>query len=210
VFKLQLIPRDMHFFDLFESAADNMVLAADRLVDLLDNFEEVEAKAQAIKAIEHESDGITHEIMNELRRTFIPPLDGDDIVALAEALDDVVDYIEDAAARMVLYRVDRPTETARDLARIIQQIAQELQRTLPVLRDKNNSQRILDSTVEINRLENLADDAARRGLNELFDHPDPANVLHVVKWRELYEVLEGATDRGEDVADVLEGVVRKR
>ena len=100
MFKLQLIPRDMHFFDLFEAAGENMVLAANRLIDLLENFEQVEAKAQAIKDIEHESDGITHEIINELRRTFIPPLDGDDIVALAEALDDVVDYIEDAAARI--------------------------------------------------------------------------------------------------------------
>ena len=207
MFKLQLIPRDMHFFDLFESATNNMVLAADRLVDLLEHYEQVEEKARAIKAIEHESDGITHEILNELRRTFIPPLDGDDIVALAEALDDVVDYIEDAAARMVLYRIEQPTETARELGHIIEQIAQELQRTLPLLRSKNDSDRILAAAVEINRLENLADDAARRGLNELFDHP--VDVLHVVKWRELYEVLEGATDRGEDVADVLEGVVRK-
>jgi hypothetical protein len=107
----------------------------------------------------------------------------------------------------VLYRIEQPTETARELGRIIEQITQELRRTLPLLRSKNDGDRILASAVEINRLENLADDAARRGLNELFDHPD--DVLHVVKWRELYEVLEGATDRGEDVADVLEGVVRK-
>src|SRR5207302_9790682 len=137
VFKLQLIPRDMHFFDLFESAANNMVLAADRLVDLLANFDNVEARAQEIKDIEHQSDGITHQILNELRKTFIPPLDGDDIVALAEALDDVVDYIEDGAARMVLYRVEQPTATARELARIIVQIAVEIQRTLPLLRNKN-------------------------------------------------------------------------
>ena len=207
MFRLQLLPRDMHFFDLFEAACTNMVEAAEALVDLLDHMDEIERRAQAIKDIEHRSDGITHDILNDLRATFIPPLEGEDIVALAESLDDVVDYIEDAAARMMLYGVRESTQTARELGALIVRVAEEIRSTMPLLRHKNDRQRILAATVEINRLENLADDAARRGLKELFDHP--ADVLHVIKWREIYEVLEGATDRGEDVANVLEGVVRK-
>ena len=207
MFRLQLLPRDTHFFDLFEAASNNMVEAAQMLRTMLDHMDEGEARAAAIKGVEHASDTITHEILNDLRNTFIPPLEGEDIVALAESLDDVVDYIEDAAARMMLYRVTEPTSTSRELANLIVQVSEEIQKTMPLLRSKNDRQRILNATVEINRLENLADDAARRGLKELFDHP--TDVLHVIKWRELYEVLEGATDRAEDVANVLEGVVRK-
>jgi predicted phosphate transport protein (TIGR00153 family) len=208
VFRLNIIPRDMHFFDLFNNAADNLVLASQRLVDMLEHYENVQEKARTVKDVEHDSDGITHEILNELRLTFIPPLEGDDIVALAEALDDVVDFVEDAAAKLVVYRIEAPTETAVELARLIEQIARVIQETVPLLRNKNGDDRILEACVEIHRLENLADDAQRRGLYELFDNPTDA--LYVIKWREIYDVLETATDRGEDVANVLEGVVRKR
>lgn len=207
MFKLQLLPRDMRFFDLFEDASAHMVEAARRLIEFMDNYEDVEAKARGIKDIEHRADTVTHEIMNELRKTFIPPLEREDIAALAESLDDVVDYIEDAAARMVLYKVNQPTPTAQRLARVILQMAEEIQQTLPLLRNKDDMRRILRATVEINRMENEADDIARLGLMELFENP--TDVLHVIKWREIYEVLEGATDRGEDVANVLEGVVLK-
>jgi predicted phosphate transport protein (TIGR00153 family) len=195
----------MHFFDLFEAAAANMVAGSKALLDLMEVFENVDAKVKAIKEIEHEGDQITHRVMNDLRKTFIPPIEGDDIVALAESLDDVLDYIEEAAVRLVLYKVHGPTPTAQELTRIIVQMCEEIQRTLPLLRRRGEHERILKSTVEVNRLENEADDALRRGLAELFDHPD--DVLHVIKWREIYELLEGATDRGEDIANVLEGVV---
>ena len=207
MFRIQLLPRNTHFFDLFEAASNNMVEAAQMLLAMLDHMEEGELRAQAIKGVEHASDTITHEILNDLRNTFIPPLEAEDIVALAESLDDVVDYIEDAAARMMLYGVSEATQTARELAHLILQVSEEIQKTMPLLRNKNDRQKILNAAVKINRLENLADDAARRGLKDLFEHP--TDVLHVIKWRELYEVLEGATDRAEDVANVLEGVVRK-
>jgi hypothetical protein len=207
VFKLQLLPRDMRFFDLFEDASAKMVEAATALIDFLDHFEDVENKARALKDIEHRADTVIHEIMNELRKTFIPPLDREDIAALAESLDDVVDCIEDAAARMVLYKVTEPTPASQRLARVILQMAEEIQKTLPMLRNKEDMRHILRATVEINRMENEADDIARVGLMELFDNP--TDVLHVIKWREIYEVLEDATDRGEDVANVLEGVVLK-
>jgi predicted phosphate transport protein (TIGR00153 family) len=197
----------MRFFDLFEDASVNMVESAKLLLDLMEHFEGVEAKARAIKDVEHRADTVTHEIMNELRKTFIPPLEREDVAALAESLDDVVDYIEDAAARMVLYKVSEPTPTARELARIILRVTEEIQRTLPLLRNRDDMKRVLRATVEINRMENEADDVARQGLMQLFDRPD--DVLHVIKWREIYEVLEGATDRAEDVANVLEGVVLK-
>lgn len=207
MFKLRLLPRETHFFDLFEAASVNMVEAARRLADLMDSFEAVEEKARGLKDLEHKGDGLTHQIMNELRQTFIPPFERDDIVALAESLDDVVDYIEEASARMVMYRVEQPTLTAKELAHIVVLMAEEIQRTMPWLRKREDMHRIIPATVEINRLENEADDALRRGLSELFDNPK--DLLHVIKWREIYEFLEGATDRGEDVANVLEGVVLK-
>lgn len=207
VFRVQLLPRKALFFDLFEAAAANMVEAARCLEEFVDKFDRLEERARAIKDIEHRSDLVTHQVMNELRKTFVPPFEREDIAALAESLDDVIDYIEDAAARMVLYKADAPAEPARHLTRIIVQVAEEIQRTLPLLRSSEGMRRILPATVEINRLENEADDAARRGLTELFENP--YDVLHVIKWREIYEVLEGATDRGEDVANVLEGVVLK-
>src|SRR5581483_4426212 len=139
--------------------------------------------------------------------TFIPPLDRDDIVALAETMDDVVDSTEEAASRILLYRIKEVTPTAKELGQLILQVAQEIQRTVPLLRHKEDMQRIIPATHEINRLENEADDAIRRGLTDLFE--EEADVRTVIKWREIYEFLEAATDRGEDVANVLEGVVLK-
>ena len=206
MFKLRLIPKETHFFDLFEASAVNMVESAEKLLALLERFDRVEERARELRALEHQGDMYTHQIINELHTTFIPPLERNDIVALAESLDDVVDYIEEAASRILLYKIADVTPTAQELGRIILQESQEIQRTVPLLRHKEDMQRIIPATHEINRLENEADDALRRGLTELFERDD---VKLVIKWREIYEFLEGATDRGEDVANVLEGVVLK-
>jgi len=206
MFKLRLIPKETHFFDLFEASAVNMVESSEKLLELLEQFDRVEDRARELKALEHQGDMYTHQIINELHTTFIPPLERDDIVALAQSLDDVTDAIEEAASRILLYKIQVVTPTAKELGRIILQESQEIQRTVPLLRRKEDMQRIIPATHEINRLENEADDAIRRGLTELFESDD---VKLVIKWREIYEFLEGATDRGEDVANVLEGVVLK-
>ncbi len=207
MFNLRLLPRETKFFDLFESSAVNMVESSRRLLEMIESFDRLEERAHELRALEHTGDTYTHQIMNDLHHTFIPPLEREDIVALAETMDDVVDYIEEAASRIVLYRIQHATPIAKELARTIVQISEEIQRTVPLLRRKEDMQRIIPATHEINRLENEADDALRRGLTDLFENePD---VRTVIKWREIYEFLEGATDRGEDVANVLEGVVLK-
>jgi uncharacterized protein len=205
VFKLQLLPRENRFFDLFEAASANLLKAAYALADLLDHYEDVAAKVEHIRQLEHEGDGIIHDIMNQLRKTFIPPLDREDIVALANRVDDVLDDIEEATALFVLYKIPEPTITARELGQVIVQQAEVINETMPCLRRKEDMQRIPPATVEINRLENVGDDAYRRGLASLFD--GSVAVLDVIKWREIYELLEGATDRAEDIADAFEGVV---
>ncbi|HZT06391.1 MAG TPA: DUF47 family protein [Chloroflexota bacterium] len=207
MFKLRLLPRDTRFFDLFEASSVNMVEAAQKLLEMVEKFDRLDERARELKDLEHRGDSFTHQIINDLHRTFIPPLEREDIVALAESMDDVVDAIEEAASRMVLYRVQRVPTTAKELAHLDLQVAEEINRTIPLLRRKEDMPRIIPATHEINRLENEADDAVRRGLTELFE--GESDVRTVIKWREIYEFLEAATDRGEDVANVLEGVVLK-
>jgi predicted phosphate transport protein (TIGR00153 family) len=143
--------------------------------------------------------------MSLLRTTFIPPLERDDIVALAEALDDVVDALEEGVARMVMYRVSTPPDTVRELARVLSSQADVVHRALPCLRHKEQIKNLLPAAIEVNRLENDADHILREGLEELFEKP--TDVYHVIKWREIYEYLEAATDHAEDIGNVLEGIV---
>jgi predicted phosphate transport protein (TIGR00153 family) len=206
--RFPFFPRDMGFYDLFEQDTSNLVVAADKLVDLFDNYEDVEAKAKELKDLEHKGDAITHEIIQRLHRTFVTPIDREDIAFLANALDDVMDLIEAAGRTARLYNIAQPTERARELARIVAKMAYKLNEVLPRLRRRDQFQWILKQCVEINTLENEADDVQHAALAELFEvcHTD---TCEVIKWREIYEHLESATDRGEDVANVLEGIVLK-
>jgi predicted phosphate transport protein (TIGR00153 family) len=161
-----------------------------------------------ITEYEHQGDTITHQIMYQLNRTFVTPFDREDIALLAHSLDDITDLIHAAADTMLLYKVKTPPKGARDLSDIIVQITTEVGRAVPQLRrNKVQTQEILSFCVEINRLENLADKVYRSALTELFD--DTSDIAGVIKWREIYEQMENATDRCEDVADVLEGVALK-
>ena len=205
--KFRLTPRNEKFYDFFERSAANLSLAAEKLVDLFENYENVEAKVAAIKALEHEGDHITHWIMESLHRSFVTPLDREDIALLAESMDDMMDFIEGATKRMILYRIEKPTSRAIELARIIQRVATELNKAMPLLRDHARLKQILTYCVEVNRLENEADDVEHAAIGELFDQK--TDVYELLKWQEIYERLESATDRGEDVANVLEGVVLK-
>ncbi len=206
--KFFLTPRSAEFYDLFEQETSNLVVAAEKLVDLFDNYEDVEAKAKELKELEHRGDVITHEIIQRLHRTFVTPIDREDITLLAQSLDDVMDFIEAAGRTAFLYNIAQPTERAQELARIVARVAYKLNEVMPRLRHRDQFPWILKQCVEINTLENAADDVHHAALAELFEvcHLD---ACEVIKWREIYEHLESATDRGEDVANVLEGIVLK-
>jgi predicted phosphate transport protein (TIGR00153 family) len=206
--KFSLIPRDMEFYDLFEQETANLVVAAEKLVDFFENYENVEAKAKELKKLEHQGDVITHEIIARVHRSFVTPIDREDITLLAHRLDDVMDFIEAAGRTACLYHIGIPTERARELARIVLKMARKLNEVVPRLRHRDQFPWILKRCVEINTLENEADDVQHAALAELFDVCS-SDTCGVIKWREIYDHLENATDRGEDVANVLEGIVLK-
>ena len=206
--KFPFVPGDMEFYDLFDQETANLVIAAEKLVDLFNSYENVEAKAKELKALEHQGDVITHQIIARVHRSFVTPIDREDITLLAHSLDDVMDFIEAAGRTAHLYHIAQPTERARELARIVDKMARKLNQVMPQLRHRDKFKWILEQCVEINTLENEADDVQHAALAELFEIC-PTDACEVIKWRELYGHLENATDRGEDVANVLEGVVLK-
>ncbi len=208
MFKLNLMPRGDKFFDLFEVSTKNMVKAAENLKDLIYSWDCIDQKLEEMDRIEHQGDTITHEIMYQLNRSFITPFDREDIGTLAHSLDDVTDLIQATADTMALYKVREPGKRARELADILVQITTEVENVMPSLRHHNaNLEKILNSCVEINRLENVADKIYRTALKELFE--DSNDITDIIKWREIYEHMESATDMCEDVANVLEGVALK-
>jgi len=205
--KFLVTPRDTKFYDLFEQDTANSVTAAEKLVDLFNNYEDVEAKAKQLKDLERQGDIITHEIIQRVNRTFVTPIDREDIALLAHALDDVMDFIEAAGRTAFLYRVTEPTERAQQLCSIVAKMTYKLNEVMPRLRRRDQFKQILEDCVEMNRLENEADDVHHAALAELFDSGKDAS--EIIKWREIYQHMEDATDRGEDVANVLEGIVLK-
>jgi len=202
--KFSLIPREEKFFGLFEDSVKNMVKAAQGLKEMVDKWEYIEGMVAEITELEHKGDTITHQIIAQLHRTFVTPFDREDIALLAHTMDDIVDFIHAAADAMLIYKVDRPGERTKELADIIVQEAFEIEKAVPLLRSRPGLKNILRHCVEINRLENMADRVFRSAMGELFE--DSPDIAYVIKWREIYEHMESATDRGEDVANVLEGV----
>ena len=205
--RFSLLPRASKFFDLFEQSAQNMVKTAQTLRDMLDTWEVLEGRVAEITELEHEGDTITHQIVAQLHRTFVTPFDREDIAFLAHTMDDVTDFIHAAADAMIIYKIDQPTPRAKELANIIVQATVEVEKAVGGLRRHADLKRILERCVEINRLENMADRVFRAAMAELFD--DKVDIAQVIKWREIYEHMESATDRCEDVANVLEGVALK-
>lgn len=207
MFRFILAPREKKFFELYEKSATNMVKSAQLFRDMVVTWENIEEKVNRIDELEHIGDTITHEIIAQLHRTFVTPFDREDMALLAHSLDDVTDFIHAASVAMHIYKVDRPGQKARDLVEIIVQAATEVATALPYLRNNAKLKQVLVQCVEINRLENAADNVYRLAMGELFD--EAANIADVIKWREIYEHMESATDRCEDVANVLEGVALK-
>jgi predicted phosphate transport protein (TIGR00153 family) len=201
----KLFPREVRFYDLFEQQAQHILNAAGLLHDLVHNFTDARAKLHAINEVEHQGDQITHEIVRRLNTTFITPLDREDIHALASRLDDVLDYMEAAAERLVVYRIKEPTSAARAMATVIVEISRATDRAVRCLRAMDPG--FHEQAVEVNRLENTADKILRDSLAELFEQQ--ADPIEVIKWKEIYETMEVVTDRCEDVANVIEGIILK-
>ena len=205
--RFPFVPMEKKFFDLFEEGARNMVKASQVLREIVNTWEFVGGRVAEITELEHQGDTITHQIMAQLNRTFVTPFDREDIALLAHTMDDVTDFIHAAADAMLIYKVENPTQRAKELADIIVQAAAEVERAVGNLRRHTDLKQIPERCVEINRLENMADRVYRAAIAELFD--DTTDIAKVIKWREIYEHMESATDRCEDVANVLEGVALK-
>ena len=205
--RFPFLPTEKKFFDLFEEGTDNLVKAAMVFQDLMDNWTDVESKIYQIVDLEHEGDFITHQIMKQLHRTFVTPLDREDIALLVNTIDDILDYIHAASQAMLLYKVDRPTQRAIELAAIMVKAVNELEQAIRCLRHHSDLKKILDHCVELNRLENDADRIYRSAVSELFS--ETTEIIDIIKWRELYQIMESSIDKCEDLANVLEGVVLK-
>ena len=199
-----LIPRDNSFFAMFSAMSDNLIAGARTLVDLFANYQDVEKQIEQIHRIEREGDELTHAILTKLNQTFITPFDREDIHELASKLDDVLDFVNAAGARLVMYRITTPPAAAGELAAIILRQCQELQKAVSLMQKNGN---ILAHCVEINRLENEADQISQQAIARLFEREE--NPINLIKIKELLEFLERATDKAEDVANVLETVVLK-
>jgi predicted phosphate transport protein (TIGR00153 family) len=200
----RILPREAKFFDLFVDMARNIERASEQLVELLRIYDNVPERVLAIKNCEHLGDQMTHGLFTRLNKTFITPIDREDIHELASKMDDVLDMIDAAASRMVIYKIEKPTEDSVRLAELIHSSTKVLVRALAVLEKHDH---IMDHCIEINRLEKEGDRVSRIAIARLFD--DCKDPFYVIKWKEIYEVLEKAIDKCEDVANVIEGVVVK-
>jgi len=202
---VRLVPRDVKFFHMFADMASNLGDGARLLKQILSDFKDIEVRVQQLKDIEHRGDEMTHNVITKLNQTFITPFDREDIYRLASSLDDVLDFVYAAGVRLTMYKITSAPPAAAKLADLIVRQSEQLLHAVIGL-DKQD--RVLDYCVEINRLENEADAIARSAIAEVFEKE--TNTISLIKLKELYEVLETATDKAEDAANVLEGVVLKR
>lgn len=202
--RLRLIPRDDRFYELFVEDAANVLNGARQLEAMLRTYDQPETRAAEIRESEHRGDEISHEIGHRLEATFVTPFDREDIYALISALDDVLDFIEEAADTFVLYRIDAPTSTAVDQAAIIVKQAEILHEALVHLQGFKDLDRYW---IEVHRLENEGDQLVRAAIARLFDEErDPLNVL---KWKDIYGLLEATIDKAEDAANIIERITIK-
>ncbi len=200
-----LVPKEGRFFDLFKELGDCIVQGAVEFRELAMNLKEAERRVRAIKDIEHRGDEITHQTMDLLHKTFITPMDRDDIHKLVSRMDDILDFTDAAAQRLFLFQVEELPKEGLELAEICVQSARLVQAAVSSLDNLKNPDNIIKTCVEINRLENDADHVLRSGLARLFkEEPD---LRKLIKLKEIYELLETVTDRCEDVANIIDGIV---
>jgi predicted phosphate transport protein (TIGR00153 family) len=199
-----IAPREREFFDLFEEAAGNILRAADLLEQMLRDYPESDHLAREILICEQEGDRITHDIIQRLNQTFVTPIDREDIYALASGLDDIVDFTEEVADYLGLYKIEAPMEQAQQLAQVLHHAARQISEVMPRLRSFRD---VSHYTVEINRLENDGDRITRDAVASLFDNGiDP---MVVIRWKDIFERLESAIDATEQIANIIEGIVIK-
>jgi predicted phosphate transport protein (TIGR00153 family) len=197
-------PKEREFFDLFEEAAANIVRATELLERMLEQWPDHGELGRDVVVCEQEGDRITHDIIQRLNSTFVTPIDREDIYALASALDDIVDFVEEVSDFLALYRIEAPMDQATELARILHQSARALAGAMPRLRTFED---IHHFTIEVNRLENDGDRVVRQALASLFERGiDP---MLVIRWKDIFERLEDAIDACESTANILEGIVIK-
>jgi predicted phosphate transport protein (TIGR00153 family) len=195
---------DHEFFDLFERAGTNIVHAAELLDEMLASYPESADLADEIRAAEHEGDRITHEVIQRLNHTFVTPIDREDILQLTSALDDIVDYIEEVADYLGLYKIEAPMSQAQRLATVLRDGTRQIATALPLIRGFKD---ISDRMVEVHRLENEGDRITREAIASLFETGiDP---MVVIRWKDIFERLENAIDSTERAAFILEGIVIK-
>ncbi|MGH7807039.1 MAG: DUF47 domain-containing protein [Thermodesulfobacteriota bacterium] len=202
---VQLFPREERFFDYFDRASEKIVTGARLFNEMMQDLSNAEEKARQIKDVEHEADHITHETVAKLHTTFVTPIDREFIYSLITKMDDILDLIDAACERVFLYKIRTSTPEAIDLVNILGKAIEQVAKGVRGLRDLKNSRSILDICIEINRLENEGDRIYRTALSVLFN--SPSDPIEIIKWKDVYETLEDAIDRCEDIANVLEGIV---
>ena len=198
-----VVPQDEAFFDLLEDLALRVKMGAEHLVDTVENYEDVRNRCHKMKSLEHDGDEITHSIYDLLNRTFITPLEPEEISRLASALDDVLDFINGTTRQMYFYGIKETDSYMVELSRLILLSVQELETAIHAIRDVKNPKTIEDCCIEINRLENLADDVLGHALQDVFKRSD---AIDIIKYKDVYENLENATDKCEDAANVLSDI----
>jgi predicted phosphate transport protein (TIGR00153 family) len=200
----RLIPKEEKFFDLLEASARNLLEGAGALKDLVHNYTDVDRKVKNIKEIEHKGDTIIHETIDKLNKTFITPIDREDIHILASELDDVLDAIEGISSRLLYFRIEKPTPECVRLVDIVYQAVKQIERAISNLDHFDNLHQFC---VEINRLENEADQISQEMVGQLLDREPNWRVA--IKWKEIYGRLETAADHCENIANAIESVVVK-
>ncbi len=202
-----LFPKGKEFFERIDLIAQNVLESAKALQDFIANSPTSAAKLKVLEDKEHEGDRLTHDVIELLNKTFITPLDREDIHELVSAMDDILDYIFGSADRMVLYKIPYISDEFKALSRVLVRTAEEVAKAALRLKDLKNSQMILAQCIEINRMENEADEAHRHAVAMLFEkEKDPVNIIKI---KEILDHMETATDRCEDVANVIESIVLK-
>jgi hypothetical protein len=205
--KMRFIPREEKFYDLFEELAGRIEAGGKLFMEMVENGDYSETQSVRLKEIEHEADIITHRTYEKMHTTFLMPLDREDIYALVNKMDSILDMTEAAAARIVLYRVKEPSQTIIDQVRILNEAIGKIKEIVHGLRSMKNAPQILQACVEVNTLENAGDVIQRRTMARLFENePD---VRELIKWKEIHERIEEAIDVCEDVSNIVEGIVLK-
>ena len=202
-----LIPQEKKFLDLLEEYADLTRQCTNQLLNFFEEFDKRKEKWRDIKALEERGDDMLHRIVDELNTTFVTPIDREDIYALANGLDDILDFSEGAAERVIMFKIMMPPNRLLEMSEVLYQAAKELSAAMVLLRRRDRWQELKKHIVEINRLENRGDELMRISLTELFDTKD---AIEILKLKEVYEHVEEAIDRCEDVANVLESLIVKQ